>query len=144
MVRYSTIMNLIEKNSGVAYVSYVDENGFPVTKTLTPRKIKSLGTIYFSTNTSSNKVAAYLKHNKGSVYFVDKRFYRGVSLMGTVEIIDDLKIKQELWREGDEKFYPLGVQDGDYCILKFTLTHGRYFAAGNKDFRVVDLLSQNE
>lgn len=141
MVKLDTIKHIIEKNQSTVYISYIDDDGFPVTKALSaPRKMVSLKAIYFSTNTASNKVSAYLKNPKGSIYFVDKRFYRGVSLMGEVEIIYDLDIKRALWREGDEKFYKLGVEDSDYCVLKFTLTHGRYFASGNKDFTISDLL----
>ncbi|GHT31057.1 hypothetical protein AGMMS49574_12160 [Bacteroidia bacterium] len=35
--------------------------------------------------------------------------------------------KRELWQRGDKMFYPQGVTDPDYCILKFTAKEGRYY-----------------
>ena len=33
-----------------------------------------------------------------------------------------------IWREGDTMYYPLGVTDPDYCVLKFAATGGRYYS----------------
>jgi general stress protein 26 len=48
-------------------------------------------------------------------------------LTGKMEVLEDNAIKQEMWRLGDKMFYPQGVTDPDYCILKFTATKGRYY-----------------
>ena len=53
-----------------------------------------------------------------SVYFVDKRFFRSVSLVGTIEILENIEDKKRIWREGDEMFYKEGVTNPDYCVLK--------------------------
>lgn len=51
-----TIGNLIDKQ-GVAFISSVDEEGFPNTKAmLPPRKREGIKVFYFSTNTSSMRV----------------------------------------------------------------------------------------
>ena len=69
-----TIGKLID-NASTSFVSYVDEAGFPVTKAmLKPRERNGIREIWFSTNTSSNKVKCFLQNNKASVYFIDKRF----------------------------------------------------------------------
>ena len=36
--------------------------------------------------------------------------------------------KEMIWREGDTMYYPLGVTDPDYCVLKFAATGGRYYS----------------
>ena len=70
-----TIGKLID-NASTSFVSYVDEAGFPVTKAmLKPRERNGIREIWFSTNTSSNKVKCFLQNNKASVYFIDKRFF---------------------------------------------------------------------
>ncbi len=136
MKNLETILNMIDKNKSTVYVSYIDLDSNPVCKAmLTPRKMDGLKYIYFSTNTSSNKVKSYLRNNKGSVYFVDKRFYRGVSLIGTVEVLTDHETKAMIWRDGDTLYYPGGIDDPDYCVLKFTISHGRYYSSlKNEDF----------
>lgn len=111
------------------FLSYVDGEGFPVTKAmLRPRKREGVKVLWFSTNTSSNKVTCFRKNSKSSVYFVDRRFFRGVSLVGTVEVLETPEAKERLWQMGDRMYYPKGVTDPDYCVLKFTAEKGRYYS----------------
>lgn len=131
-----TLGKLIDRQK-IAYLGYQDSEGYPVTKAMLMAKGREgIRTIYFSTNTSSNKVSCLLKNPKASVYFDDRRFFRGVSLLGTVEVLKDQKTKDWFWEEGDERYYPLGKTDPDYCILKFTAQKGRYFCNGSEDFLV--------
>jgi len=44
------------------------------------------------------------------------------------EVLTDAASKEEIWKKGDEMYYPLGVTDPDYCVLKFTAFDGRYYA----------------
>ena len=123
-----TLGNLIDKQS-VAFISSIDNEGFPNTKAmLPPRKREGIKSIYFSTNTSSMRVSQYRENTKASVYFCDKRFFRGVMLKGTMEILEDMESKEMIWREGDTMYYPLGVTDPDYCVLKFTAEKGRFYS----------------
>lgn len=125
-------------NAGTCFLSYLDKEGFPVTKALLkPRERNGIKEIWFSTNTSSNKIACYKKNNKASVYFVDKRFFRGVSLIGTVEILETKDAKERVWRDGDEMYYKKGVTDPDYCVIKFTTLKGRYYSNfKSEDFEI--------
>ena len=45
-----------------------------------------------------------------------------------MEVLTDAASKEEIWETGDEMYYPLGVTDPDYCVLKFTAFDGRYYA----------------
>lgn len=132
-----TIGNIIDKSSA-SFLAYVDEDGFPVTKAmLKPREKEGIKTIWFSTNTSSNKVKCFKANPKASVYFVDRRFFRGVSLIGTMEVLETDEAKQRIWREGDEAYYSEGITDPDYCVLRFTAVRGRYYSNfKSEDFEV--------
>ena len=124
-----TIGKMIDKSS-TSFVSYVDENGYPITKAmLKPRKRSGIKEIWFSTNTSSDKVRYFRNNNKASIYFIDKRYFRGVSLIGTIEVLETAKEKEMIWQTGDEMFYKEGVSDPDYCVLKFTAHKGRYYSS---------------
>lgn len=123
-----TIGNLIDK-AKVSFIGSVDEEGFPTQKAmLPPRKREGLTHIYFTTNTSSMRVSQYRKNPKACVYFYDQRFFRGVMLKGRMEVLEDSASKEMIWREGDTMYYPLGVTDPDYCVLKFTADNGRYYS----------------
>jgi general stress protein 26 len=44
----------------------------------------------------------------------------GALFTGRMKVCTDHESKAFLWREGDELYYPKGVDDDDYCVLKFT------------------------
>ena len=114
----------------VAFIASVGGAGFPNLKAmLPPRKTEGVRTFYFSTNTSSMRVAQYRKSPKACIYFYRKVpfKYQGVMLTGTMEVLEDEATKREMWSVGDKIYYPKGVTDPDYCILKFTATSGRYY-----------------
>lgn len=123
-----TIGNLIDKQN-TAFISSVDEGGFPNTKAmLPPRKREGIKVFYFTTNTSSKRVAQYRNNKKSCIYFCDRRFFRGVMLLGTMEVLEDAETKEMIWQEGDTLYYKEGVTDPDYCVLKFTASEGRFYS----------------
>ena len=123
-----TIGNLIDKQS-TAFLSSVDADGFPNTKAmLAPSLREGLRVFYLTSNTSSMRAAQYRQNPKACLYFCDRRFFRGVMLLGTVEVLTDAAAKELIWREGDTMYYPQGVTDPDYCVLRFTAHQGRYYS----------------
>lgn len=124
----TTIGNLIDKQ-GVSFISSVDSLGFPNTKAMLPPRIREgIKTFYFTTNTSSMRAEQYSREPKACIYFCDRRFFRGVMLTGTMEVLKDSKSKELIWKDGDTMYYPGGVTDPDYCVLRFTASKGRYYS----------------
>ena len=123
------------KNTGIT-LSEQEFEGFPNIKAMfVPRKIEG-NCFYFTTNTSA------IKNPKASIYFFSKgRFkYEGIMLTGTMEVLQDDKTKQEIWRTGDTMYYKQGVTDPDYCVLKFTAIRGRYYCdLKTESFNIEDL-----
>lgn len=114
----------------VSFICSVDGDGYPNVKAmLRPRKIVGLKEFYFSTNTSSMRVAQYRNNPNASIYFYHKGLikYVGVMLKGRMEVLTDQETKDMIWRRGDTMFYKKGATDPDYCVLKFTATSGRYY-----------------
>lgn len=48
-------------------------------------------------------------------------------LVGHMEVLEDPSSKEMIWQEGDTMYYPEGVTDPDYCVLKFVAHSGRYY-----------------
>lgn len=132
-----TIGNLIDKQS-TAFIGSVDENGFPNMKAmLAPRARDGIKVFYFTTNTPSMRVKQFRTNPKACLYFYDKRFFRGVQLVGTMEICEDNDSKEMIWRDGDTLYYAEGVHDPNYCVIKFTAEKGRYYCNfKSEDFEV--------
>ena len=81
-----------------------------------------------SVKTLTRCVAQYRENNHACIYFCDTRFFRGVMLRGTMEVLTDPASKEMIWQEGDTMYYPEGVTDPDYCVLKFTAISGRFYS----------------
>lgn len=123
------------KRSNFAMLGTNSEDGYPNIKAMfnmnTIQKIESdnLKTIWFSTNTSSKKVAQLKRDPRACVYFADFDQFQGLMLVGNVEVLQDIESRRLLWNEDSEKYYPLGVTDPDYSVLRFTARWGNYYHA---------------
>ena len=128
MVTKEHVYEFIKKQKTV-FIASVDEDGFPNMKAMfTPRKIEG-DSFYFSTNMSSMRTKQYIENPKASIYCYHRgRFrYEGIMLIGTMEVLQDIEIKKEIWQTGDTMYYKKGVTDPDYCVLKFTAEKGRQY-----------------
>ncbi len=111
--RAAAIMN----KASVVGLSSINEEGYPRIVNMLNIKTEGIGTVWFSTGAKCKKVKDYIMNPKASVcYLVDGD---GVTLMGEISVVDDPTIKKELWDDSYVKYYPLGVNDPSYCVLKF-------------------------
>ncbi|MDD5457356.1 MAG: pyridoxamine 5'-phosphate oxidase family protein [Candidatus Margulisbacteria bacterium] len=130
---HKVALSIIEK-SGKAFIGSVDSDGYPNIKAmLKPREQNGIKDFYFTTNTSSMRVTQFRANPKASLYFYDGRFFRGVMLIGTMNVLTDQATKDHIWRDGDTMYYQLGVSDPDYCVLKFTAIKGRIYQNFHSD-----------
>jgi general stress protein 26 len=55
-----------------------------------------------------------------------------------MEVLDDRKIKKEIWRDEFEMYYKGGMNSGDFIIIKFTAETGRYYSNFNSEDFAID------
>ena len=121
-------LELFPDEAGLSFVGSVDDGGFPQVKAmLAPRGREGLRVFWFSTNASSMRVAQFRRNGAACLYFCDPRTFRGLLLTGTMEVLEDAASRRLVWREGDERYYPGGVDGPDCCALRFTARTGRYY-----------------
>ena len=132
-----TIGNLIDKQS-VSFISSVDENGYPNTKAmLAPVKREGIKTFYWHTNSPSMRVRQYRTNPKACIYFFDANLFLGAMLKGTMEVVDDIDMKKEIWKDEFSMYYQGGVDGGDFILLKFTAEIGRFYSNfSSEDFKI--------
>ena len=119
-------LQLIER-SKICLLGTNGEDGFPNIKAMMNAKHEGMNKIWLSTNTSSRRVQQLKKDNRACVYYIDEKEFKGLMLIGTIRILQDLKSRRMLWNDGDERYYPLGVEDPDYSVLCFTARKGDYY-----------------
>jgi general stress protein 26 len=132
-------MELI-KNSKIALVGSIDNDGFPNIKAMMNLESDGLKKIWFSTNTSSKRVSYFQNNPSACVYYVDSEKFMGLMLVGTIEVTQDDELRKRLWADGCEVYYPLGVTDPDYSVLCFTAKKGNFYQGlKNIDFEIESL-----
>ena len=119
-------LQLIER-SKICLVGTNGEDGSPNIKAMMNAKHDGFNKIWLSTNTSSRRVQQLKKDNRACVYYVDDKDFKGLMLTGTIQILQDLESRRMLWADGDERYYPLGVEDPDYTVLCFSAHKGNYY-----------------
>jgi len=145
-------LELIETAKAV-YLSTVDSKGYPITRAMVNVRNKKQYpefteffdkqenefVIFFSTNTSSTKIDHIKKNPKISVYFCDPEDFKGIMFSGEVETVEDMDIKREFFLESSIRYYPKGVEDPDYTILRMNpKTASFYYRLHKIDFKLGD------
>ncbi len=117
-----------------AYLTTIDANGYPETRAMlnlrNTDKYPGLAgffsrnkadlTTYFTTNTSSPKMKRIKENPKACVYYSKPDEWRGLMMAGSLEVVEDAKIKKALWQSGWTMYYPGGVEDPDYAVLRLS------------------------
>lgn len=110
-------------------IASVGEDGYPAARALIQPVLIDGNDIYFTTYTSSRKVAHYRANPKACVYFYEKgQQFSGVEIKGNMEVLTDTAAKERFWKLFFKRFYKKGVTDPDYCILKFTGFEAQWFS----------------
>ena len=125
------IMHLVNR-SLFATLGYIDEQGRPNVRRVFCVWHRGLGRHLISTNTSSAHVQSLLRNGSACLYFADDAAFEGLCLYGRAAAHFERAYRELLWNEGDERYYPGGVEDEDYCVLEFTAESGRYYRADGK------------
>ena len=135
------LMDLIDR-SLFATLGYADAQGRPNVRRVFCTWHKGLGRHLISTNTSSAHVRDLMQRDQACLYFSDDAAFEGLCLFGRVIVRLDREYKAMLWHEGDEKYYPKGIEDEDYCVLEFVADAGRYYRYDGKgDLSSEDLVA---
>jgi general stress protein 26 len=123
-------VELIE-TAEAAYLTTMGHDGYPHTRAMLnlrnrqqyPNQVHLFAQhqddlmVYFSTNTSSNKIREIKSNPRVSVYYCHPGQFHGLMLSGDIEIVDDSEIRRALWNDGWERYYPNGSDDPDHTVL---------------------------
>jgi general stress protein 26 len=122
---------LLTEVANRAYLTTVGEDGYPRTRAIMNLRNPSLFpkhadlfaahrrdlVTYVSTNTSSAKVRQVERNPRGCIYYCHPTRWRGVALIGDLEVLRDAELRRSLWNDGDEIYYPQGIDDPDYSVI---------------------------
>ena len=129
----ASALELIERST-IAMVGTLDEDGAPRIVAMIKAEHDGMRTIWFSTNTSSEHVRQLERDPRACVYFAQwaEEPWRGLTLGGRMEILRDRATRERLWQDSSVRFYPQGVDDPDYTVLRFAAKWAKFYQYGTK------------
>lgn len=107
LIRFSKYCNL----------SVINEDGYPRIIMMALVRYDDIENIWLVTSKSSQKYIQLKKQPRVGLLFSQNTNY--VTLIGEMDILEDQKTKNDLWTPALEKYFPLGMTDPDYLVLKF-------------------------
>ena len=124
---------LVEE-SQICMLGTVDPEGAPQIKAVIRADHVGMAEVWISTNTSSEHVAQLAREPRACLYFGqwESEPWRGLTLGGRIEILRDRVSRERLWSDGCERYYPKGIDDPDYTVLRFTAEWGKYYESLTK------------
>ena len=102
---------------GYIILSTVSENGYPRPVAIDILRHTGISILWITTGLSTEKVKHIRQNTKAGVCFVHEA--DSITLTGKVEIQTDAETRQNFWQDYMLHYFPLGINDPDYCILCF-------------------------
>lgn len=109
----------------IVTVATVDEDGFPRPVPVVKIRTEEPFTIWFATGTGSEKTAHLRKNPRAGISFFEKG--DSVVLTGFAEAVEDPAVKKALWQNWFIEHFPGGVEDPEYCLIRFEARRGVFY-----------------
>jgi len=111
-------------------LALIDLDGYPSASTITVSKNNGIEWLTFCTGygTKDKKIE---KCNRASVCFTSSDPLYNITLVGKIEVVNDIKIKKEMWYSALENHFK-GPEDAYYCVLKFSTERYKIMIGGEE------------
>ena len=113
---------------GHCVLALIDVDGYPTASTVTISKADGIKWLTFLGGLGGNKENRINKNNRGSVCLSTSKY--NITLVGTLEILTDPKIKKEMWQDPIGEYFS-GPDDPNYCVLRFNTERYNLFFEDN-------------
>ncbi|MDF2472765.1 MAG: putative stress protein [Anaerocolumna sp.] len=117
IIMQNTAHHSPEGSEPYCILALIDADGYPTASTITASKADGINWLTFCTGIESNKSKRIANCNRASVCFNKDGAYN-ITLVGTIEVITDPVVKQEMWYPGMGRHFN-GPDDLNYCVLRF-------------------------
>ena len=121
---------LLEKCIVLALAS-INEKGYPRICVVSKVKANDFKDIYFVTSKRSHlsgKATHFENNSKASMCYTLEG--DSVTLIGNVEFIEDKVLQAQFWNESDRSFFPRGIDDPKFRLLKFHTIEATFWIEG--------------
>ena len=120
-------INLLAQCKNVTLVS-IDANGYPRPVQMSKIGTKGFQEVWMTTSAVSMKTRDFKENNKAGLCY--DHYGDSVALRGTVEVITDNSIRNEMWQDEFIYYFPNGPVDPDYVLLRFIGSEATFWING--------------
>lgn len=131
------LVTQIMKDTRIAVVTYIDDQGRLVSMPMGTQDFTEPGVVHFLTQSDSDKMAAIAANPRVNVSYSSDSGW--VSLSGTARRNDDRDLIQQLWDPSASAFMSGGPDDPDSTVLTVTGDTASYWQSPGKVALVVEL-----
>lgn len=110
-------MEAILQRCPMVVLGSVTEKGYPRSCILVKVANDGFRKIYVATGSSSRKTGHFKANPKAGICFGEGA--DGVTLTGTIRILDDPTERKLYWQDWMNEHFPLGKSDPEFCVLEF-------------------------
>lgn len=114
--------------SPLAMFGTTDAEGYPNVRAMLKLENDGLKYLWFSTYTHANRTAQIRKNPKTCVYFMVPNKSAGLILTGRAEVLTDRESRARCWRDEFHRYYPGGLDDPDYAVIRFRVVKAKFYA----------------
>ncbi|HML46248.1 MAG TPA: pyridoxamine 5'-phosphate oxidase family protein [Clostridia bacterium] len=141
------ILEFIERTKTIM-ISAINSENIPIVKGVTKLGNDGMEALYFCTSQESEFFKYYSGHPIVSVYLLDDdaavkypsadEKYYALSLIGRMEKVLDQETKRRFLSDYLSAFFPDGIEDPNYNLVKFAAQKGKYYRGVTDHFLSLD------
>ena len=109
----------------IIVLSSITEAGFPRSCALVKVANEGFHKIWVATDAFSRKTTHFRANPKASICYMDGA--DGVTLVGTVRVLDEPADKATFWQDWMIEHFPIGMKDPTFCVLEFTTQEATFW-----------------
>lgn len=137
MTQNQDLVTSIMKDTDIATLTWIDDQGRLVSVPMGTQDFEDPGTVHFLTPADTDKVREIAERPEVNVAYAAKDGW--VSLSGTAHRNDDRELLRELWDTSASAFMPGGPEDPGSTLLTVTADTAHYWEAPGKAALVVEM-----
>ena len=96
------------------------------------------GCIWFATSKKSRKIQEIEIDPVVTVYYINSKNNDAAFVAGEASILNDDETKKHFWRDTWTKYWPEGVEDENYTLIRIEPSHGECVPAESFDMGEID------
>lgn len=105
--------------AGYAALVTLDAEGHPQARAMDPFAPGTGLVVWMGTSRTTRKVEQLRRDSRATLYYFDPGGPGYVTLLGTVEIVEDPEERRDRWKPEWSEYYPAGPDGDTYLLLRF-------------------------